>query len=178
MTTAISTGRSRTWGSVAAKFAEWVAVTCVAAIAVFFAASMVGFHMDYVVNSNRVLVWSVAAGGAGFSVWYGWIVSARGTHGRGVWVIPGSRPGAWALSSGAVLWLAAALVDRSRLDLASVEYGELVPRVPAEWGMWVPLAVIAACSLLSARRSGLVRWGLASLPIQILWWWAVLLASQ
>ena len=178
MTSAISTGCSRTWGSVAAKFAEWTAVTCAAAIAVFFAASMVGFHMDYVVHSNRVLVWSAAAGGAGFSAWYGWIVHERGTHGRGVWAIPGSIPWVWALSSGAVLWLAAALVDRSRLDLGSVAYGGLVPRVPVEWGMWVPLAVIATLSLLSARRFGLVRWGLASLPIQILWWWAVLLASQ
>ena len=170
-------GASR--GARVAEVAEWAAVSFVAAIVVYFAAGLLsGFSMDYEVHRNQVLVWSAVAGGAGFSAWYGWAVHSRGTHSGGVWAIPGSALAVWALATGAVLWLAAALTDTSRLDTSVVEYGELVPRVPVEWGMWVPLAVVAALPLLYARRRGVLRWAIASLPLQALWWWATLSAAS
>ena len=178
MTSAASTQHPRKWGDTAAKCTEWAAVTCAAAIAVLFAVSfLTGPTINFDAHRNQVLVWSAVAGGVGFSAWYGWIVRNRGVYSGGVWAIPGSAPAVWALSTGAVLWLAAAGVDQSRLDTRSVEYGELVLRVQVEWGMWVPLAVVAALSLLYARRRGVMRWAMASLPLQALWWWATLFTS-
>ena len=166
-------------GARVAEVAEWVAVSVVAAIAVYFAAGLLtGFSMDYEVQRNQALVWSAAAGGAGFSAWYGWAVRSRGAHSGGVWGIPGSALAVWALAAGAVLWLAAALTDTSRLDTSAVEYGELIPRVPVQRAMWVPLAVVAALSLLYARRRGVLRWAIAALPLQVLWWWATLSAAS
>ena len=177
MTSPVPTRRPRMWGS-GVKVAEWVGVTAAVSVAVFFVVAMLGFHMDYALHTNRVLAWSAVAGGVGFSAWYAWIGHARDRNGGRIRDIPSSVPVLWSLTSATALWLAAALVDRSRLDWGSAEYGALVPRVPVVWGMWVPLAAVAALSLLTARKFGLVRSGLASLPLQALWWWAVLLASS
>ena len=152
MSSAASTDLPGTRWATFAECAEWAAVTCAAAIAVFFATGLLtGFSMDYEVHRNQVLIWSAVAGGAGFSAWYGWIVHSRGTHSGGLWAIPGSAPAVWAPTTGAVLWLAAAVTDQSRLDTSAVEYGEIVPRVPVEWGMWVPLT-FGNCSVASSTR--------------------------
>ncbi|MDE0606333.1 MAG: hypothetical protein OXH78_04155 [Acidimicrobiaceae bacterium] len=159
------------------KFAEWAVMTFVMMYVVYFAAGlMTGFSMDYEVHRNHMLVWAAVAGGVGFSACYGWLVYNRGVYADGLWAIPGSAKALWTLTTGAALWVAAVAVDQSRLNMGSVEYGELVPRIPVAWWMWIPLAIAASLSLLHASRRGVSRWAIASLPLQAMWWSAALLA--
>ena len=163
--------------STAAKFTEWARVTCVVAITVLFAVSFfTGPTIGYDAHRNHMLVWAAVAGGVGFSACYGWLVYNRGVYADGLWAIPGSAKALWTLTTGAALWVAAAAVDQSRLNMGSVEYGELVPRIPVAWWMWIPLAIAASLSLLHASRRGVSRWAIASLPLQAMWWSAALLA--
>ena len=161
---------------IGARLTEWISVAIVVAGAAYFVVVLLtGFSMDYIIDRNPVLVWSGAAGAAGISAWHGWVIRCRDTHPGGWRTMPGAGQSIWALVSGAVLWLIGVWVDSTRLNRRAVEYGELVPRDPLLWPIWVPAAVVAAgVSLLYARRRGVLRWALWSLPLQALWWAALL----
>ncbi len=178
MTLAGSIDGSGTRGSIVEKLVEWIAVTFGVAVVVFVSACLLtGPAIGYDAHYNHMLVWSAAAGAAGLSAWHAWLLHNRGTRSGGVWSIPGSAPAVWALATGAVLWLAAMLIDKSRLNPIGLGDDEFVVRAPVEQGMWVPLAAVATLSLLYARRRGVLRWAVASLPLQALWWWATLSAA-
>ena len=159
------------------KSAEWIVITCAVAVAVFFASTlMTGFHMDYEMRYNQMLIWSAAAGGIGVSACHAWLAYNRDIG--GIRDIPGSAAAVWTLAYGAVLWFFAALTDMARLNTSGFEHGELVPRGPIEGGHWVPLGIVASLSLLYARRRGLLRWATMLLPLQALWWSVTLLTAN
>ena len=91
--------------------------------------------------------------------------------------MPGAAIVPWLLVSGAVLWLAGVWADSTRLKWSAADYGDLVPRDPPFWPVWLPAAaVVAVMSLLYARRRGVLRWALWSLPLQALWWLSLVIA--
>lgn len=132
--------------------------------------------MDYQTHYNMVLVWSAIAGGIGVSACHAWLAYNRDIG--GIRDIRGAAEVVWTLAYGAVVWLFAALTDKSRIDASGLEQDTLVSRVPVEWGMWAPLVIIASISLLYARRRGMLRWATILLPLQALWWTATLLAAD
>ena len=156
-----------------AHLAEWAAVSFGMAVGAYFViVVLTGFSMDYEIDRNPVLVWSGAAGAAGVIGWYGWVVRRRSLHGDSR--SPQAGASRWSLATGTVLWVFGVWADATRLDRAAVDYGELVPRDPPWWPVWVSAAAVAAAaSLLYARRRGMLRRALWSLPLQALWWLAV-----
>lgn len=155
-----------------------ITVTCVVAVTVFFVAGVLngGFHLDHQTRYNMMLVWSAIAGGIGVSACHAWLAYNRDIG--GIRDIPGASEAVWTLAYGAVLWLFAAFTDKSRIDTSGFEQNTPVPRVPVEWGMWVPLVVAASVSLLYARRRGMLRWATILLPLQALWWSATLVTAH
>ncbi len=160
------------------KIAEWVSVTLgVAGVAYFVVVLMTGFSMDYMIDRNPVLVWSGVVGTAGTVAWHGWTIRCRDIYPGDKKAVPGAGIVPWLLVSGAVLWLFGVWADSTRLNRAAVNHGDLVPRDPPFWPIWLPsAAVVAVISLLYARRRGVLRWALWSLPLQALWWLSLVIA--
>ncbi|MCQ3812988.1 MAG: hypothetical protein KTU85_01010 [Acidimicrobiia bacterium] len=156
--------------------AEWFCVTIVVTLVAFFAISLgAGWHLDYDVRYNPALVWWGVAGTVLLSFWYGWFVLIRDLHMGRLRKIHGFAAVGWLLTSGAILWLVAALVDMSRLIPSNdLEHGELLKRVAVEWGAWIPFLLVLPLPFLLARRFGVNKIALASLPLQAFLWWAAL----
>ena len=160
------------------KIAEWVIVSLGVAVTAFFAVALsTGFSEDYIIDRNPVLVWSGVAGAAGTIAWHGWTIRCRDVYPGDKKAVPGAGIVPWLLVSGAVLWLVGVWADSTRLKWTAVNHGDLVPRDPPFWPVWLPAAaVVAVISLLYARRRGVLRWALWSLPLQALWWLSLVIA--